>query len=373
MYDLQDVGTFGLMMLFTSLYQSFGLLKLDSRVWIAENENDSKEAMSSALTLGLISSSLFSTTTFWLFICDYTNNDIANFIGYALLNLSIGVANVMTSYYIKVKSLRVIGVSGLLKIVFSGLIQIGVGYFHTNSEILILGAFIGQFCAIGYMYFVSKTWKISSIRQLRKTLKDNYAFSKYATAEGLFNSLGGLVPGILIGEFYGSKAIALYYVTERLLSIGNLVFTENLRIYLSSEFRKRDDATWIEREIRKSYLYIFSLGGICVFLNAFFGKTLVVVFLGENYAEISKFLSFVVIGWIFRIINIPLYVLLQLRMKQKYLATWSAFKFIFTSCVSIGFVYFLNFINFMLVLNIVYVLLGIAFVKLSKSFGKKSR
>lgn len=371
-YPIQDVALFGLVMILSSLFQSVGILKLDLKIWVSKG-TEQKKAIASAFSFVAISSMFFSIATYTLLIRPFVNSDLLVFVIFLLLNLGAGFASVALAICTYEQEFQLIARSQLLRLSLSGFFQIGFGMIYPSFVILITGTLLAQLIALLFVYIrLPEDINFANLRETRDYIKENWFFAKHATLESFFNSLLGVLPAILVSNNFGPIALGYYYVSERVLGIGNQIISENIRISLASKLSSEGNP---RNHTKTLIIYTFAMMIFCSFtivVYLFFGEKLISFGLGDKYAYLATFFVYVLIGWMFRVVSLPVYVLLQFRQEQLFLTKWSIIKFIAVLLVMIPVANYFSFSQSILSLNIIYAALSTLFIFFSWNLASKS-
>jgi len=370
-YDVEIVATYGLVILLSSVFQSFGVLKLDTRIWVPKGSGK-ENLVAASITIVLILGVFFTLFTYTL-VLDHVQNAAWGFVLYLAFNISLGFTNILIAICIYQDRLNLISSSNLTKAVFISLSQVFLGFWSPSFETLISCAIFGQaILCLMIKFRLKMKIAVLGIRKTISELSRHRAFSSNATFEGLINSIYALLPALFISNNYEHYYLGLYYVSERLLGIGNSVISENLRHILAARIVSDKSTQTIQSLMKKITLSIILLGLFLALVYELLGEILVSLVLGQQYSLLKEFFVFAIVGWTFRLLTLPIYVLLQSQLRQKYLASWSFFRL-----ASIGSIFIIlqsqtAFITFMQILNVLYVATSVLFIVCGSRVGKTS-
>lgn len=333
---------FGLLATLTSLtavLSSIATGKYESAILIAPSKKESASLVFIALLLSAFFSLfiillllLFSPSILallkqpslsgWIFIAPFTSFFISIYLAY-------NEWCVRNSYF---KNLSFNKITNSSSIVFSSII---LGFSQVISGGLVMGDAIGRFFSAGACVFHAAktdyiTFKEVSFSNIKAMAKRYLSFPKFIMPAQLLNVVGGQMPVLLIGSYFGSKELGYFVMVNMVLGVPISVISNAIK----DVFRQRAIEDY---QKHKSCLYIYkktvtstSIISVVIFSLLFFispwlfpyvfGRTWE---MSGQYAQIL--VPLVALGFIVESVSGMFFV----AGKTKLLAIWQVLYFVF--------------------------------------------
>ena len=180
-------------------------------------------------------------------------------------------------------------------------ISLTLGLLNFKSYGLILGSLIASIFTLIHMFrYIGKVKIKLDVLTVKKILNINRDFILYQYPAGLASILSGQLPVILLSFFFGNTIVGYFSLTQRLLAIpGTLIGTSVNRVYIKNvaaiSHWSNDACTYTFKTIKKGMKLYF----VPAILLITFGDILIPLFLGQNWAEASKYLRIMVLWELF--------------------------------------------------------------------------
>lgn len=144
------------------------------------------------------------------------------------------------------------------------------------------------------------------------------SFPLYGAPQAALNALTASLPMFMIGAFFGSVQVGLFWLGFRVFGLPNQVIVESIRGGLLNSFSKkiRD-----EDDLVKPLFYATSIMAVILLpitiILFFLGPTLFGIIFGPQWSAAGEITTILSVGWIFQNARVPATTLLQLMERQR--------------------------------------------------------
>jgi O-antigen/teichoic acid export membrane protein len=221
---------------------------------------------------------------------------------------------------------------------------------------LIWGELCGRFfLAVSSIYFVLKSgyhYKSISLQSIKKNLKDYSDYPKYSTLPTLLNSIGLLVPAIIVNKFFGAKETGYFDACLLVLSVPvsfvSVSISNVLTQKISESYRNQ---TKISGYIHKLFLILFSISILGVIMIKLFAPDFFEMFFGKEYRTAGEYATVLSVGFAARFVVSTFAVVFSALNRIKHGVLWQYLYFI--TIVSLFFIPHKNIKEFILIYVII--------------------
>lgn len=351
MFPPEQFGLLAILTSITVILSTISTGKYESAILIAPSKKEAASLVFIALLLSAFFSLfvillllLFSPSILallkqpslggWIFIAPFTSFFIS-------IYLSYNEWCVRNSYF---KNLSFNKITNTSSIALSSII---LGFSKVISGGLVIGDVIGRFFSAGACVFHAAktdytTFKEVSFTNIKAMAKRYLSFPKFIMPAQLLNVVGGQMPVLLIGSYFGSKELGYFVMVNMVLGVPISVISNAIRDVFrqraSEDYQKHNSCLYIYKKTVTSIsiisVVIFSLlFFISPWLFPFvFGKTWE---MSGQYAQIL--VPLVALGFIVESVSGMFFV----AEKTKLLFIWQVLYFLFiTLSLSIGYWFF---------------------------------
>jgi len=225
-YSPEEFGLFAIYFSITSMISIIATGCYEWAIMLPRNEEDAVNITA----LSVIIAILVSLVT--LVIIVLFNEPLSKLIGAPeiknwlyLLPVSVLLAGVYQSLNIwsnRKKQYKIISVSRVVQTASTAGTNIGMGFNSYGVSGLILGGVIGQVCSVGLLSKAVINEDSHLFKKINR-IKIKYSFFKYmdflkfATPSALFNSLSNIGFPIVIGIFFNSTIVGMYFFSNKII------------------------------------------------------------------------------------------------------------------------------------------------------------
>lgn len=200
-----------------------------------------------------------------------------------------------------------------------------------------VGLVWGELCgrimlAISSIYFLIKSdFKFRSIsaNSIKKNLLNYSDYPKYSTLPTLLNSIGLLVPAIIVNKFFGAKETGYFDACLLVLSVPvsfiSVSISNVLTQKISESYRNQ---TKISGYIHKLFLILISFSILGVIMIKLFAPDFFVFFFGKEYRTAGEYATVLSIGFAARFVVSTFAVVFSALNRIKHGVLWQYLYFI---------------------------------------------
>lgn len=198
---------------------------------------------------------------------------------------------------------------------------------------LVWGELYGRIMlAISSIYFLIKSdFKFRSIsaNSIKKNLLNYSDYPKYSTLPTLLNSIGLLVPAIIVNKFFGAKETGYFDACLLVLSVPvsfiSVSISNVLTQKISESYRNQ---TKISGYIHKLFLILISFSILGVIMIKLFAPDFFVFFFGKEYRTAGEYATVLSIGFAARFVVSTFAVVFSALNRIKHGVLWQYLYFI---------------------------------------------
>jgi O-antigen/teichoic acid export membrane protein len=285
----EQYGTFSFIISFVSI-AGFTLFAIDSLLTkrLHDDKDNTEKILGSALIIKFINSliTISTATIAGLFLAN-TSTTILMILVYSTFTIFQSF-NVIDSYFrINAKN-KSISILGVIVVIFSSMIKIGILYFNLPLVYLLSSYVLDHLMSsVGYIYLYKKyVGKIFDLKPNKNIIIDLMLRSWPFTVSALAASIYIRVDQIFIKVLLGSESLGLYAIAVRFSEvwflISEVICISLLPAILNSE--KTDNRLFLNRSKNLYSLLFYSAILICIIMY-FISPILINTLYGEAYTE----------------------------------------------------------------------------------------
>ena len=327
LFESDQYGKAALILSLANLIGNIAAFRYDKAMILPKDSQESYHLMNAALlcivTVTLISLLAVGINSLVLYL-PYNDS-----LGLWLYCVPIGVALVsinflLDSILVREKKYKKIALSQSADPVGVGLTRLSIGASMGSSTwALVLGLLVGGLLktyvlisACGQSFLTAlKSFNLKAIVREMKVYKD---FPIFSTPAGLANRLSNELPIFVLGAIFSPAIVGFYAIAMRILNAPVNICSNSIRkVYHQKVVSQKNQGTPILKAYLKMIVLCVGLGAAPMLFLYIYGAELVVIFLGEKWAEAGVYTQ-IIIPWLFVIwVTVPTSVVFEVLRRQK--------------------------------------------------------
>lgn len=332
-----EFGYFGVFSSLVSIVTGSTALKLERALPLKEDKSDYSDLFWVCLVINAVVSLFVALILSVVPLQIYEKLNIGAIHSmWGILGISLllsGTNRIFNSAVVRFKAFKTIATSFLNQVIVKNVFQIGFGYFHPTSYVLILGSIVNQVTSsVNLVKVIAKNKMIErpklTFSKVCSILRIHRDYVIYGTPSGLTNTLGLFLPVPLVMFYYGPEAAGALSFSLTLISIPMRVIGNSISQVFVGEASEliRSQRSGVRRLYnnisKKLALFI-----ICpMILVLVFGRDIFGVAFGDNWTMAGEFSQILIICYAFQFVASPLSQILNLLVMQKVQLFWDLFR-----------------------------------------------
>ncbi len=228
------------------------------------------------------------------------------------------------SWLIREKRYKKIALSQSADPVGVGLTRLSLGLsLGSSTWALNLGLLVGALLKMAVM--LSACWRgvIDAVKgfdaaEIKKIMKSYKDFPIFSTPAGLANRLSNDLPVFVLGALFSPAIVGFYAIAMRILNAPVNVCSNSIRkVYNQRVAAQRNEGAPLLGAYLKVLALCIGLGVVPLGVLYVYGSDIVVIFLGEKWAEAGVYTE-IIIPWLFTIwLTVPTSVVFEVLRRQR--------------------------------------------------------
>jgi len=326
LYSPDDFGKLGIILSFVSLFTVVSNLRYELAIVLPKENNISKIILFSSLFINFLF--CLTLTLLLLLFKGFINNYISfNYSVIALISSLVflnGTFNNFSYFFVKREDFKTNSYSNISRSLFTIIPQISFGFFSFGFIGLLFGQIIGR--VISFSYFVRKLLKTKlnfkqfiSRKRFLYVVKKYKNFPLYSTPQALLNSVALNSPIYILGFYFSSEIVGLYWFAERLLKLPVNFLSSSLRqVFFQRANQNYNSRISNSKLLKKTTLILATVGIIPLFFLFFFGHEIFEFFFGQKWIIAGDYAKWIGLAWYGIFLNSPSVMILQVYKLQKF-------------------------------------------------------
>ena len=320
LYSVENYGDFSIFINYAGIIAVFSSFRYEYAIVRPRKEVD-------ALNLFALSGIIALATSFLLWMVLLLSdlfqiaaiNSIPLKYWLPIYTISIALVQIFNNYANRIERYRTITFSAITKSVSQAITRICFGFFHYGPG-LIIGSTFGLISSCSIFFRKIPVWhslmRSFSWKRMCSLAKTYTNFPKYVLPSGLLNTMSTNLPVILLAYFYTKDNIGHFSMAISILYLPITVIGNALgQIFYKKASSWEKDET---NTLAKQFLTLSAIIGLFIFVVLFLGgEQLFSFLLGENWALVGRYATFLS-PWLISVLCLsPLGWIFDARDKQK--------------------------------------------------------
>lgn len=326
LYTPSDFGTLGVYMAIVMLFSPIASCKYDFAILIPQEMNDAEHLVFLSIMISIITSFILlcaiiffidpiimhlqnESVRYWLYICP-------------LHIFTVSVTNILYFWQNRNQKYKIIANNQIIKSTSQGLLSILLGLLSNISFGMIIGSILSSIISMFNMIkkcFRSFNKAVFSWEELYKQFKKYIHFPGYLVPSGFLENLSSQLPILMLGSFFGSHVVGLFYLSQRIIripigiigaSIGNV-----FRQKASVEFANSGNCRLLFLKILKLLVLLSFIPFLFFYLIA---PYLFSFIFGNEWTLAGEYARILTVTFFLQFITSPLSNMFLIAEKQKY-------------------------------------------------------
>lgn len=321
-----EMGQFGTFTALTSFFTAFVCLRFEQAILLVEDEEQPTAIANCLLSAACIAGLYeFAVLAAPLSVLNITENQRAAFIVLGPLTI-LSTALYIICQHLSLRNNRLANIARyqITKSVSGTALQVlaasvGMGF---------LGLVGGQSAGLVIAVVPIIAYNRRNLARAVKVRKGAMAalmrrFSSlplYGAPQAALNATTASLPLLMIGSFFGSIEVGLFWLGLRVFGLPNQIVVESIRGSLLNEFSARlRERRELLRPLVKATLLMATLLLPVVLVLMLYGRTIFSIVFGQGWGPAGDITALLSVSWVFQNASVPSVALLQLLQRQKLL------------------------------------------------------
>lgn len=244
-----------------------------------------------------------------------------------------GIYQGIQYWLIRKKAFKPISINKISRRFAEGGAQIGIGYFKQSFG-LIIGDFVGMIANVGVGFWQSIkagfSFKQISYNRIKEVTKDYKEYPIYNALPALLNTIGLLLPIMIVNKYYGPDITGQYDLTRQVLALPIALLSVSIsQVFLQRISEKKKKLQSVKKDLLSLFLFLAGISFVVTIVIFFWGEELFTFVFGDKWLPAGQFSEILIYKYAFVFMVSPISSIVFVALEKiKISSYWQSFYFL---------------------------------------------